>query len=159
MTATISFDGCPDYINVYARQAASAVTHLELWFPTSVHQRIFDFDIDAIKFCPGAKSDVMRLLRGVARTVGADGFGLRLAKEDSLFGPLGIDQLRDYVETGCRWLDNPLRLIVAGVSTERVERSRFEYDLQKKPLHYRRQGVLLVRPSMAARHSLMRSLG
>jgi hypothetical protein len=138
----IAFDHASAFVDFSVRQAASNQTYVELWFPTKVYLTIFSRDMEQKAFNPAAKADLKRLFVNVSRAVGAAGFGYRPAGEDSLFGPVDLDALRDYVEIGGRWFQkrHELSLRMAGVAVSQVEEGLFEYDEQDQSRYHRQNG-------------------
>jgi len=135
-----------DFIKIHVRQAQHDQTYVELWFPTAVHECVFSFDSEEKDFDAEAKSDLMRLLIGLTKKLGAAGFAYRYSEEDSLFGPPTIELLRDYVEVGYRWHkhDRSVRLLVAGLAASCIKDGEFEYDVDERhPMHYRRSGYYI----------------
>ena len=64
--------------------------------------------------------------------------------DDILFGPPPLDLLREWVE-GEFHVPPGRRLLVAGTGSDskHVDASRFVYDTDKPPLHYRQSGYYL----------------
>lgn len=133
------------FVDFSVRQVQDDQTHVELWFPSKIFQSIFNFDAEQRQFNTHIKSDLMRLCIGIAKELGASGFGYRVAEEDSLFGPLTVESLRDYVEIGNRWFPkrHELKLRIAGVAVPYVEESQFEYDMDDHPTYYRQSGYYI----------------
>ncbi len=129
------------FVTFSFRTLGESLTEVEAWFPTKVYQAIFDFDPDHHGFRDDVKADLLRLYVGVTRALDAEGFGVRLAQEDSVFGAVSTEDLRDYVEIERRRPGHPLRLLMAGLRADLVPEERFEYDLDEEhPVHYRHQG-------------------
>lgn len=145
VTVELWFGGHSDHVMIRVRDAALTQTHVELWFSSRVHDAVFSFDPDSRTLDPRAKSDLVRLFIGLSKTLRAAGFSYRFAKEDSLFGPPGMDTLRDYVEGEYRsHAHEPDMLIIAGLAASEVKEDQFVYDVDDPtPLHYRQNGYYL----------------
>lgn len=123
------------------RSITESLTEVEAWFPTLVHEAVYDFDPARHGFREEIKADLLRLFVGMARALGAEGFGYRMAEEDSVYVALSTNDLRDYIEVGLRWSGHPLALRMAGLRADLVPEERFEYDVDEEhPVHYRHQG-------------------
>lgn len=131
-------------IRFSVRQAADDQTYVEIQFPTAVHAGVFCFDKDEKEFDPKAKAALVRFFIRVAEKLGAAGFGYRLADEDSLFGPLAVEFVSDYIEIEGRWFDRGLWLIIAGLQAALVEEGKVELDVDGDfPLRYRQSGFYI----------------
>ncbi len=137
----LSFGSHRDIVTLSLREAPPGHTSIELWFPTKVHECLFEYDVEERSFDAEAKADLLRLCTGLTMAVGAKGYGVRFAGDDALLGPPSLDSLRDYVEIGDRWLNHPLQLLLAGVAATEVPDDDFEYDVDDPhPMHYRQGG-------------------
>lgn len=143
VTVELWFGGHSDDVSIRVRMDQPAQTNVELLFSSRVHEILFGFDPDWKAIDPEAKSDFMRLCIGLAKELGAAGFGCRRADEDTLFGPPSLDVLRDYVEIGYRWLQHQQKLIIAGLAASEVMEDQFEYDFEKPSMYYRQNGYYL----------------
>lgn len=139
------FDTTSTFVDFCVREVDDDQTYVELWLPTRVFQCVFREDFRQKEFNHDAKSDLMRLFIGVAKALGAAGFGYRLAADDVLFGPLTIATLRDYVEIGNRWFPRrqEFQLRIAGVAASYIEDGQFEYDFDDHPRYYRQNGYYI----------------
>jgi hypothetical protein len=145
VTVELWFGGHSDDVMIRVREAEPTQTHVELWFSSRVHDAVFSFDPDSRTLDPQAKSDLVRLMIGLAKTLGAAGFGYQFAKEDSVFGPPRMEVLRDYVEGEYRsHAHEPNMLTLAGLAASEVREEQFVYDVDDPmPLHYRQNGYYL----------------
>ena len=140
-----TFDKTMDLINFCLRELPSRQTAVELWFPTQVFEALFHHDLRRKEFDPAIKAAMTRLFVAVAKALGADGFGYRPAEDDSLFGPLTVETLREYIEIDGNWFAkrDVLQLTVAGLSVDLVEESKFEFHDTDQPMYYRQGGYYL----------------
>jgi hypothetical protein len=138
-----TFDAATAYVRFSVRDAGSGRSWVDLWLSSRAYHSVHAFDPARREFNPRAKGDLVGLIVEVARAIGAEGFGFRMADEDNLFAPLGLDAIRGYVEVGGKWFQNPLQLLIAGALTSRIDAARFKYDRSDRPMHYRQSGFYI----------------
>jgi hypothetical protein len=131
----------PAYVKIRVRQADPATSWVELWFTSKVHDAVFAFDDSGEAVDPAAKSDLVRMMIGVAKAIGAAGFAFRLGKDNSLFGPPPMDVLRDFVEAPFRnRYGDAHSFVFAGLAAAEVDGEKFAYDTDQPTVKYRQDG-------------------
>ena len=76
-SAEVWFGGSSSFIHIRVREVHSDQTQLEIWFPSRTYETIFNFDPDCREFSSEAKSDLVRLMIGIARACDCIGFVYR----------------------------------------------------------------------------------
>ena len=140
MIAVVHIGNRQERVSFRVREAGSDEFHVELSFRTRVYMNVFNSDMNFRDFNEAAKSDLTCLFTNATRELRAQGFGYRKADEDNLFGSISLESLREYVEAGDGWYQNPLHLRIAGIDSAHVDENDFEYDESDKPFHYRQDG-------------------
>lgn len=140
VTAEVLFGQTARSVTFSLRSLGESLTEIEAWLPTKVYQAIFAYDLGQQSIDEQIKSDLLRLSVGVCRAVDARGFVYRMANEDTLFGPLSVESLRDYIEADRNLPRHGFHVLMAGLSTNLVPAERFEFDLGDPPTRYRHNG-------------------
>ena len=129
------------FVSARLRAAKPDQTEVELWFPTRVHDAVYGNDPDGKNVDTKVKSELMRLLIGVATATRAEGFGYGFVDDDTLFGPPPLDLLRGFVQGDFHTpLEGQRDLLVAGLGSQHLDASRFVYDTDTPRVHYRQSG-------------------